>query len=91
MAGFCFGKLQSALQMPCLSSEHGGKSSGIRLPGGRVHRGAFRRRPGGYRNVVCLWRMQRVPSRFSFVRTSVGRANDDCHVGRASASMSYAL
>lgn len=47
-----FGTLQSALQMPCLSSEHGGKSSGVRLPGGRVHRGAFRRGPGGY-HCVC--------------------------------------
>lgn len=49
---FLLGKLRSALQMPCLSSEHGGKSSGIRLPRGRVHRGAFCRRPGGCHGVV---------------------------------------
>lgn len=53
LGGAC--KLQSALQMPCLSSEHGGKSSGIRLPGGRVHRWAFCRGPGGYHNIVFLF------------------------------------
>lgn len=77
------GKLRSALQMPCLSSEHGGKSSGIRLPRGRVHRGAFRRRPGGCHAVVYFrWPTHGeggekegvVTSFFLFVRTSVARA-----------------
>lgn len=85
-----FGKLQSALQMPCLSSEHGGKSSGVRLPGGRVHRGAFRRGPGGYR-CVCSESKRDAVTFCLFVRTSVGRANDDCHVGEGSANRSYAM
>lgn len=44
----------SGVERPCWSCEHGGKPSGLRLPGGRGHRRAFRRRPGAYRHVVCL-------------------------------------
>lgn len=84
---FFLGKPQSSLQMPCLSSEHGGKSSRVRLPGGRVHRGAFRRGPGGYR-YVCVVNQKAVVTfvrRFCFLfyaRRQAGRANDGCHVGR---------
>lgn len=49
----------SGVERPCWSCEHGGKPSGLRLPGGRSHRRAFRRRSGGYRHVVCLqWTKQ---------------------------------
>ena len=90
IVGGGFGKLQSALQMPWLSSEHGGKSSGVRLPGGRVHRGAFRRRRGGYHRFK-LNEKAAVPFVCTHVTYRLRRTDEGCDVGQASANISYAM